>query len=374
VRVVGLFSGIGGLERGLENAGFETAVLSEIDESCRAVLSKRFPDAPLLGDIMGLDSLPSAGIWAAGFPCQPFSQAGLMNGLSASHTLLARMMNLLEQKKHRPRYVLLENVKNIVHLESGGALRYITKRFEDLGYSWAYRIVDTSAFGLPQRRKRWIFVASLNDDAEAIVLAVDACKSTVKAPIAHGFYWTEGNSGLGWADDSVPPLKSGSGLGIPSPPAIWVRRRNTIVTPSIRDAELLQGFPVDWTDVGDDTRRFERLRWKMVGNAVSVPVAEWIGHRIAHPPDVEPPEGKPFLKAGPWPQAAWGRRGTRRAVCVGAFPVAIPMTPIMEFLRHETAPLSSRATRGFRIRLERSCLRYPPEFLDALHHHEMVVG
>src|SRR6185369_5770580 len=59
---------------------------------------------------------------------------------------------------------------------------------------------------------------------------------------ACGFYWTEGNTGLGWAIDAVPPLKSGSALHIPSPPAIWLPETRAIVTPAIEDAERLQGF------------------------------------------------------------------------------------------------------------------------------------
>ena len=62
-----------------------------------------------------------------------------------------------------------------------------------------------------------------------------------------GFYWTEGLRGLGWAVDAVPTLKGGSTIGIPSPPAIWNPKDGSITTPSITDAERLQGFEPDWT-------------------------------------------------------------------------------------------------------------------------------
>ena len=97
-----------------------------------------------------------------------------------------------------------------------------------------------------------------------------------------GFYWTEGLRGLGWAVDAVPTLKGGSTIGIPSPPAIWNSGDGSITTPDIRDAERLQGFDADWTlpalDVGGVRRGH---RWKLVGNAVSVPVARWVGDRLA---------------------------------------------------------------------------------------------
>ena len=102
------------------------------------------------------------------------------------------------------------------------------------------------------------------------------------ADVACGFYWTEGNRGLGWAVDATPTLKGGSGLGIPSPPAIRLPNGGGICTPDIRDAERLQGFDADWTLVeGQDERRRNGQRWKMVGNAVSVPVFSWVGDRLS---------------------------------------------------------------------------------------------
>ena len=84
-----------------------------------------------------------------------------------------------------------------------------------------------------------------------------------------GFYWTEGLRGLGWAIDAVPTLKGGSTLGIPSPPAIWIQGQRTSPTnPDIRDAERLQGFPSDWTEVARENGG-RGARWKLVGNAVS---------------------------------------------------------------------------------------------------------
>lgn len=377
LQVVGLFSGIGGLELGFQNAGHHAVFLNEIDDACRSVLRHRFT-SDIAGDIFDITQLPRSDAILAGFPCSTFSQAGPTSGLHGSRDLLRRMFALIAKtpRKRLPTFIVLENVKNIVHLERGKALAYITRLLEAMRYTWSYRIVDTSAFGLPQRRKRWLLVASLDDSAPSILLDQDVGHAPRHDDVqAHGFYWTEGNAGLGWADDSVPPLKSGSGIHIPSPPAIWVRRRRSIVMPQIADAEALQGFPIGWTDIGSDIPRFERKRWKMIGNAVSVPVASWIGKRLGRVPETKRDlRGKRFPKSGPWPLAAWGRTGERYSIEVSAFPVLLEMTPIMRFLTQEPPPLSERATRGFRGRLERSNLHYPPQFLEDLLHHEQVMA
>src|SRR3546814_13562420 len=73
--------------------------------------------------------------------------------------------------------------------------------------------------------------------------------------------------------------KGCSGLHIPSPPAVWNVESGAIRTPGIEDAERLQGFPAGWTMAARDSKRADRGRWRLVGNAVSVPVAEWLDTR-----------------------------------------------------------------------------------------------
>lgn len=375
MRVAGLFSGIGGFELGFENAGFEAVALNEIDETCRAVLRKRFPGVALSQDILALERLPRVDVLTAGFPCQPFSQAGPTIGLPGSRVLLDKIFWLLSSARPRPRYVILENVKNIIHLEHGAAVAHITRSFDQLGYTWAYRVLDTSSFGLPQRRNRWFFIASLDESAPSIILdkRFEGMRKTKRRHGAHGFYWTEGNTGLGWANDAVPPLKAGSGLGIPSPPAIWFRGARTIVTPHIRDAERLQGFPAGWTSASRH-RNQQRVRWKMVGNAVSVPVANWLANQILEPGQGFDARGDRFSENKRWPNAAWGRKGERYISDAQTVHVYDDHPPIASFLRNKPEPLSFRATNGFRLRLQSSRLNYLPEFLDDLIHHERYVA
>ena len=144
----------------------------------------------------------------------------------------------------------------MLSLDQGAAMHHLASAFEDRGYRWAYRTINSQAF-LHQRRERVFFVATKNDlDPADVLFEGDvAMPSTVTSlrSHAHGFYWTEGTRGLGWAPDAVPTLKNGSTVGIPSPPAI-LRTNGTIVKPDLRDAERLQGFPADWTKPAEGGR------------------------------------------------------------------------------------------------------------------------
>jgi DNA (cytosine-5)-methyltransferase 1 len=365
--LLGLFSGIGGLERGFEREGFRSVAVAEIDSACTSVLDRRMAAVPNLGDITKIDRLPDSDVIAAGFPCQPYSQAGRRDGLERGRTPLRHLLRLIESA--RPAVVVLENVAFILHLQRGAAVTRVTNRLSRCGYSWAFRLVDSRSFGLPQRRLRWILVAARDLDASRVLFGDEPANITLDSGVAaRGFYWTEGTSGIGWADNAVPPLKGGSTLGIPCAPAIWDLERETIVTPDIRDAERLQGFPANWTQVPSAGRAYERARWRLIGNAVSVPVARWIAFKILRPSSaaantvgiVHPNDG--------WPRAALGWKHRRYEVAVPTSRIC--HNPILKFLKYEPYPLSYGATRGFRMRYEHSLLRKDIGFITALRDHE----
>lgn len=369
LKVIGLFSGIGGLELGFEAAGFTATLIAESNLLCQAVLRARLGHIELVGDVANIRSLPTCDALVAGFPCQPYSQAGRLTGLSEGGWHIAQIFRLIDSSMRPPSHIVLENVPFIVHLDKGRALLRILGELEYRGYRWAYRIIDTAAFKLPHRRRRWFLVASRVVDPSSVLLATDRRRVDRDDVDAHGFYWTEGNRGIGWADDAIPPLKSGSGIGIPTPPAIWDRQRKAIWTPDIRDAERLQGFAAGWTDI-EDTRvgRARRARWAMVGNAVSIPVSAWVAKRLRDADEQDVPR-QPF-DGNSLPRAGFFD-GRRRYTCpVGEYPVRRLTPKIMDFLTHERHPLSLRATKGFRERYVRSPLRQHAEFVDALKHHE----
>jgi DNA (cytosine-5)-methyltransferase 1 len=369
VRTIGLFAGIGGLELGFEKAGFETALMAESDPLCQAVLKQRFPKTKIVGDVADIRCLPPTDVLVAGFPCQPYSQVGLTKGLIAGAWHLDQIFRLLDSSRKPPPHIVLENVPFIVHLDRGQALKIVLEQLELRGYRWAYRIIDTAAFGLPQRRRRWFLVASLMHDPAAILLLNDYFPVDITDAGANGFYWNEGNRGIGWTMDAVPPLKSGSGIGIPTPPAIWDHERQVIWTPDVRDAERLQGFRAGWTKVdATSLTGTSRRRWRMIGNAVSVPVSRWIAERIR-----DAAEGKingTDFAIDRLPKAAFFDGERRYETKVGAYPVLRKASPILNFLAFDPQPLSRRATHGFRVRYEMSPLQKNQQFMLALRHHE----
>jgi DNA (cytosine-5)-methyltransferase 1 len=371
LRNVGLFAGIGGIEDGLHQAGHRTELLCEFDDPAQAVLRARFPGVPVVGDIRDLRSLPETDLVSAGFPCQDLSQAGRTAGIDGQQSgLVGEVFRLVESS--RARWLLLENVPNMRHLHRGAALRFLTGRLEEMGFVWAYRTVDAQAFGLPQRRQRVLLLASRTEDPREVLLTEDAGEPPAAGCDGPcGFYWTEGLTGLGWAVDAVPTLKVGSKVGIPSPPAIWMRHTDgSIVTPDVRDAERLQGFDPDWTLPADSSCQGRKgTRWKLVGNAVAVPVAKWIGERLTSPRRYDDSRDTRLGEGSKWPLAAWGGQGGVYAADVSMWPVAAEYQHLARFLRFPTRPLSARATAGFLDRARRGRLRFEPGFLDAVAAH-----
>lgn len=140
--------------------------------------------------------------------------------------------------------------------------------------------------------------------------------------------------------------------------------------PSIRDAERLQGFPQDWTNPDMCDVPFpQRRRWQLVGNALSVPVATWVGHRILNPGKYRKESEARQAVEQPWGMAGWGYKGARYDLALSDRPILNKCCPLEEFLQFPTLALSARATEGFLKRARRSSLRIEPRFLiDASHH------
>lgn len=370
MKVAGLFAGIGGLERGLAAAGHDTSLLCEIWEPARAVLAARMPDVPCERDVCHLKALPGdVELLVGGFPCQDLSQAGLTKGIDGKRSsLVGEVFRLLDQRAVP--WVVLENVSFMLQLEKGRAMHTLIQAFEERGYRWAYRVVNSLSF-LPQRRERVLFVATTTEvDPASVVLVDEAVPQLAVTDLdarAHGFYWTEGVRGLGWAPDAIPTLKNGSTVGIASPPAILFPT-GEVVTPDIRDAERFQGFPEDWTKAAEEVGRAS-LRWSLVGNAVSVPVAEWLGSRLVEPGRYDLLRDSELPADGRWPKAARFDGIRRHAVAINSYPLWKTRPALTEFLHHAGKRLSARATRGFLSRTERAALRFADGFQDRLREH-----
>lgn len=375
MRFAGLFAGIGGFELGLSRAGHETELLCDVLPTSRAVLAERFPGVAYHDDITTLKSLPrGVDALCGGFPCQDLSQAGRGAGLEGSRSgLIEEVFRLLERRKVPT--VVVENVPFMLQLNGGSAIRAIVDRFETLGYKWAYRVVDSFGFGLPQRRERVFLVASRSVDPADVLLADDrplARPQTAVGVLAHGFYWTEGLSGLGWAVDSVPTLKNGSTIGIASPPAVLLPD-GRLVKPSIEDGERLQGFEPGWTSPAEEVGK-RSYRWSLIGSAVSVPVAEWLGRRLREPGDYDASRDMAFPSSGKAPRAARYDGKERFAVAVSSDPVGARPVALAQFLSSEVEPLSLKASLGFLTRTRRAKLRFDAAFIAAVERHVEDLG
>ena len=376
--VAGLFAGIGGVELGLRKAGHESQVLCEIEPTAQAVLQRRFDGVPLHDDVTTLHSLPKGvELLTGGFPCQDLSQAGKTAGIldGKRSSLVGEVFRLVT--KHEVPNVLLENVPFMLKLDSGQAMHVLADAFEKLDYSWAYRVVNSQAFGVPQRRERVIFLASKEIDPREVLLGEEVEEPTPPADplgkLACGFYWTEGIRGLGWAVDAVPTLKGGSTIGIPSPPAI-VLPNGDVITPDIRDAERMQGFPAGWTTPACAIAK-DSCRWKLIGNAVTVDLFRWVGERLRSPiPAGALRDGVRIKRGVGWPSAGWNCGEGRFGLSISAFPRITQRQPLVEWLRYPGKPLSLRATSGFLERTTRSSLRFPNRFLELLHEHQRRIS
>lgn len=382
MNITGLFAGIGGIELGFHRAlgaSATTDLLVEWWDPAQRVLRKQFPDTPIHSDVQDLEALPEAvDVLSAGFPCTDLSQAGRMAGITGQASgMVGHVFTLLRRRVAAGLplpLLLIENVPNMLTLDKGKAMAYLVDEMESLGYSWAYRVVDSRFTGLPQRRRRVIVIASVDVDPKTVLFADDERERPVDdyADDAFGFYWTEGRRGLGWAPDAVPTLKGGSTIGIASPPGIWVPDADdpsrSLVVPAEDDMEALQGFPRGWTDVdfGLAPARTRGTRGKLVGNAVTTRVAEWVAGRIANPGSVVCPEVA-WGKSSRWPTAAAGGAGQRHRIEASEFPVLRDYEHLREHVDVSVAPaLSARAAAGFYSRLSSGNLGRHPGFREAV--------
>lgn len=175
LKFIDLFSGIGGFHLAMHNLGLECAFAAEWDQHARktyqANFSKISPDLfsnnLFAGDITQVvpSSIPDFDILCAGFPCQPFSQAGFKKGFEETRgTLFFDIVKIIDAK--RPKAFFLENVRHLQNHNDGKTFATIKRIIEDeLGYSFHFKIVKASDFGLPQHRPR-LFMVGFKDGSE----------------------------------------------------------------------------------------------------------------------------------------------------------------------------------------------------------------
>ena len=335
-----LFAGIGGIDLGLERAGMRTLWQVEIDATARRVLSRHWPDVERHADVraVGRDSLALVDVIVGGFPCQDLSTAGQRRGFGGTRSVLYYEMTRIVDEL-RPPYFLWENVPGLLSSRGRHDFAAVLAEMDRIGYMGGWRVLDARHFGLAQRRRR-VFGCFARRDIGALsaaeILALGASMRGHPAPRREAGQDVAGTPGGGtpsggpkpdtdamtlipaianalqerdakgtdsdtkpgrliptFAFNSTqimrPTDRSIVGPGSPVPTltqtglmsvanSVGVRR----LTPT--ECERLQGFPDGWTAAGGDGRLIaDSARYRMLGNAVAVPVAEWIGRRmVAH--------------------------------------------------------------------------------------------
>lgn len=162
MKIIDLFSGIGGFSLGLESTGgFKTVQFVENEPWCQKILAKNFPGVPIAGDIREYDG-QKADIVVGGFPCQPFSVAGKRKGTRDDRHLWPEMLRVIKASK--PRWVIGENVRNLTSIQDGMVFEQVCTDLESEGYEVQPFIIPASAVNAPHQRYRVWIVANTQCD------------------------------------------------------------------------------------------------------------------------------------------------------------------------------------------------------------------
>ena len=155
LKVIDLFSGIGGFALGLKSTGyFKTVQFVENDKWCQKILAKNFPGVPIHEDVKTFQGYDSD-VVVGGFPCQPFSVAGKQQAIQDDRHLWPDMFRVIKETK--PTWVIGENVRNIVSISEGMVLEQVYLDLESQGYEVQSFIIPASAVNAPHQRYRtWI--------------------------------------------------------------------------------------------------------------------------------------------------------------------------------------------------------------------------
>lgn len=319
-KAASLFSGAGGLDIGIESAGFEVVLRADSSPECCETLRANGREASLM-DIRSLKSLPAGlDLVFGGPPCQSFSSAGSMGGVGDPRgQLVFEFARLVASAK--PKLFLMENVRGLATTRSpdgvpGGVLKALVAAMEGEGYACRVAMLNAADFGSPQRRVRLFIMGSLAgpppDEPEPIRWkGGDPAWETLGQFLErHGdtdeAAWSRPTPELAAALDGVP---DGSGLKSPGkreatrPSGHWGYKQGAFVADrslpartvtaspttdlvrlpdgslrrlTLREIAGLQGFPTGWRFCGTRSQRF-----RQAGNAVPGPLAKAVGERLA---------------------------------------------------------------------------------------------
>lgn len=249
-------------------------------------------------DISGIESgtIPAADVWCFGFPCTDISKVGPQEGLAGARSgLFYKTIELFKSQKEedKPKYLFIENVKNLFSVNGGWDFARILISLEDVGINAEWELLNSREFGVPQNRERVYIVGHLRGKSGARVFPIRRSITTTPLPRTEGFKIINNTvQGYDYAgeNDSINFAFPGSNtrrgrvgrgyfqtLDTQCSQAVLDKRRWRRITP--REALRLQGFP-DWAiDKAMEVNKDVQL-YKQAGNAVTVPVIYEIAKRL----------------------------------------------------------------------------------------------
>ena len=319
-----LCAGIGGFRQALENLGCECVGYSEIDKHAIKLYSAWYNDECNFGDITKIEAekLPDFELLVGGFPCQAFSVAGKRGGFNDTRgTIFFDFARIMKAKK--PKFAIFENVKGLLNHDGGKTYETMLRTLDELGYNAQWGILNTKFHGLPQNRERVYIVANLRERSSTKILfergndSADKVERTENGIIGQfynrkgkthqdlGVISSEGHSpallatthknprivkigdidGLNtqysrvYDSKGVSTTINAQGGGLGAKTGLYnagdkVRR----LTP--KECFRLQGFKDEMVELGYKLCISDTQLYKMAGNAVSVPVVEWVAQRV----------------------------------------------------------------------------------------------
>ena len=291
MRYLSVCSGIEAASVAWGPLGWQPWAFAEVDAFPSAVLAHHYPTTPNLGDMSKFQEWPDADVdvLVGGTPCQSFSVAGLRKGLDDPRGGLL-FAYLAVAGRYRPRWLVWENVPGVLSIDGGRAFGTLLGGLAELGYGFAYRVLDARYFGVPQRRRRVFVVGCLgNARRAAAVLFERASLSGIPAAASvdsiEDRAWWAGEARVLNCIDAGYGRKWGSNQ--------WYARVHVIIgvdgrprRATVLEVERCFGFPDDYTLIPYRGKpAVDGPRYKALGNSFAVNVVRWIGRRI-HEVDV----------------------------------------------------------------------------------------
>ena len=237
-------------------------------------------------DIRALNGteMPYADLWCCGFPCQSVSISGLKHGMENTRSgLFYEVTRLLHETKHKPKWLLIENVKNLLSISNGWGFYGVLSEMDKAGYSIAWRVYNTKDFGLPQNRERVFIIGHLGNDCPSEVLyrPDQSEQSIIRLGNLLKTESFDGNPQRGrvYSPEGLSPTVTCIKGGGQEPKILLGRNPNVIRKLTPREFWRLQGFTDQQFDTCAKIQSNAQL-YKQAGNSVSIPIVYELGKKI----------------------------------------------------------------------------------------------